>query len=187
MSQQEYKRLCFQICDVLTYFSFPSLSPFTRDRQKNKNVKQHGRSVCTCLCHKATISLLLEHTWWDDSLKSRCTTYKVSCVNLASSPFGLLIVNSYFMHLLLVPECLSIIQVLRNWNYPSFIVVHTLMYCGKQRYDREEDGRPKGGEDEERFHGSTAFSDQWIYPDTFFQLSAAITGRLLFTFLCLWT
>lgn len=123
----------------------------------------------------------------NNSLKSRCTTYTVSCVNLASSRFGLLIVKSYFMHLLLVPECVSIIQVLLNWNYPSFVVVKTLMYCGKQRYDREEDGRPEGGEDEERFHGSTAFTDQWIYPDTFFQLSAAITGQLLFTFLCLWT
>ncbi len=48
MSQQKYKRLWSQICDVLTYFSFPSLGPFTRDRQKNKECEA-GWQKCLLL------------------------------------------------------------------------------------------------------------------------------------------
>lgn len=40
MFQSKYKRLWSQICDILTYFSFLSPGPFTRDRQKNKKCEK---------------------------------------------------------------------------------------------------------------------------------------------------
>lgn len=80
MSQPKDKRLWSQICDILTYFPFPSPGPFTRDRQKNKKC---GESLAEV---SALVSCISTYCWCAhgecNSIKLRCTG-TTSNVNLA--------------------------------------------------------------------------------------------------------
>lgn len=133
MSQQKYRRLWSQIFDVLTYFSFPSLGPFTRDRQKNK-IREGTWQECLLLSLSQSNFL---YPWCihseSRSLKSRCTTCTTSYTSIWHlSRFGLLTVKSYFTHLVLASECLNTTQVLLNSNDSAFGVVKPLVYGGSK-------------------------------------------------------
>lgn len=84
------------VSDVPTYFSFPSVGPFTRDRQKNK-ICEGAWQMCLLL------SLSQSNTFFTASapmvsysLISRCTTYTTLYVNLAFVSLGLLTVKILF-------------------------------------------------------------------------------------------
>lgn len=74
------KRLWSQICDSLTYFSFPSPGPFTRDRQKNKKC---GGSLAEMSALVSWINTYCCRAHGEcNSIKLRCTG-STSNVNLA--------------------------------------------------------------------------------------------------------
>lgn len=143
MSPQKYKRLWFQICDVLTYFSFPSPSPLTRDRQKNKicvGVWQtcllSSLSQCSSFFTAGVVRVTLEN---QDALRTQrpTSTWRLS-------RFSLLTVKSYFTHLLLLSEYLNNILVLLNLNDPAIGSLKPPFYGGKAKIWHKSNRYPEG-------------------------------------------
>lgn len=76
MSQPKDKRPWSQICDILTYFSFTSPGPFTRDRQKNKKC---GESLAEV---SALVSWINTYCW---SAHGECNSVKLRCTSMTSN------------------------------------------------------------------------------------------------------
>ncbi len=157
MSQQEYKRLRTQICDVLTYCSFPSLGPLTRDRQKNKK--------CEAAWQKC---LLLSFPQCNTYLTVGAPIVRVTLKNPDALhtqwPVAVQHLSGWQLNLISF-ICTGTLHLFGScWTQMTFYSCKTFYISGKMKIWQRRRRTCRGKRDEELLHGSTALTDHW---DTF--------------------